>query len=397
MSRRLDPPRRARGFSLIEVAVMLVAIGLVSLVLVQFLATATTQRREAAGRDLLQRADDALLAFAMVNSRLPCPAAPGTGVEDCSIGQVGLLPYRTLGVPDAGARLIRYGVLRRPADRKLDADLARRLDRFDPMQVLGGGLATEFPLGNANGVDLCWALRTAESAPTDPAFLHVTRPDAPTTLAGHVAYAVALPPPGRAFGGRQATTSPAFDSPRRRSGPDHADRVLAVGLDQLWTRMRCGDTLAAASHAHFNAAAAVSVVHASLRDYRGQLAIALKLAEANVDSGAAAVLNGVAGTASAAGGTADTISEGLASTGIVAYRVALGVVATIGAVAVTATAGALVAASVEARDKAKEVHDCVDDNGNAIPGCIVDLIDDAAALEPAVLRNAQTADAVGLY
>ena len=388
---------RMRGFSLVELAVTLVAIGLVSLVLVQFLGTATLQRSEAAGRDLLQRADDALLAFAMVNSRLPCPAAPGTGVEDCALGQVGLLPYRTIGLPDAGARRIRYGVLRRPDDRKLDADLARAIDRFDPMQVLGGGLTTEFPLGNANGIDLCWALRTAQAAPTDAAFLHVTRPDAPTTLADHVAYAVALPAPGRSFGGRQATNAPAFDSPRRRANPDHADRVLAVGLDQLWTRMRCGETLATASHAHFNAAAAITVVHTALRDYRSQLAIALKLAEANVDSGAAAVLNGVAGTASAAGGTADTISEGLASTGIVAYRVALGVVATIAAVAVTATAGALVAASVEARDKAEEVHDCVDDGGNPIPGCIVELIDDARALEPVILQNAQTADAIGLY
>lgn len=396
MTRQTTTPRIARGFSLIELAVTLVAIGLVSLVLIQFLGTATLQRSEAAGRDLLQRADDALLAFAMVNSRLPCPAAPGTGVEDCGLGQVGLLPYRTLGLPDAGARRIRYGVLRRPADRKLDADLAQRLDRFDPLQVVGGVVGTELPVGNANGIDLCWALRTAQAAPDDAAFLHVTRPDAPASLASHVAYAVALPPPGGAFGGRQALVAPAFDSPRRRSAPEHADRVLAVGLDQLWSRMRCGETVASAGHAHFNAAAAVSVVHTALKDYKSQLAISKKLAEANVASGTAAIAGGLAGVASAAGGIADTVSEGLASKGIVSYRVALGAVATAAAIAVTVTAGFLVASAADSLRKATRVHDCVE-NGRPIPGCINDLIEDAAALEPLVLENAKAADAVGLY
>ncbi len=382
---RLPCRYRSSGVSLIELALVLVVLGLISVVLVQFLGVATQERREAAGRDLLQRADDALLAYAMIHSRLPCPAVGGSGVEDCTIGQVGMLPYRTLGLPDANARKMRYGVLRRPATRKLDADLARRLDRFDPLHVFGG-LGTEFALGNANGLDLCWALRSAQQSPADVAFLHVTQPNDSTRIADNVAYALALPAQGESFGGHQASATPAFESPKRRARADYRDRVLAVGLDQLWARMRCGDNLAAASHAHFNTAAAIAVMHQALRDYKSQLAIAEKLAEANVANGAAAVLAGAAGVANAAGGVADTVSEGLASKGIVGYRVALGVVGTAAAVAVTVTAVVLVATAGLALTAARAAHDDIDP-----------LIADAAILEPSVLEHARAADAIGMY
>jgi prepilin-type N-terminal cleavage/methylation domain-containing protein len=386
MNARKPHPHVQRGFSLVELAVVLVVLGLVSLLLVQFLGTASQERREAAGRDLLSRADDALLAFAMINSRLPCPASDGGGTEDCAGGQVGQLPYRTLGLPDANARAIRYGVLRRAASRKLDADLTQRLDRYDPMQVLGGGTATELPVGNANGLDLCWALRTAQQAPADTAYLHVTLPGAPTSIADNVAYALALPRAGEGFSGQQAGTAPSFDSPRRPSSAAYRDRVLAVGLDQLWTRMRCGDNVASAGHAHFNAAASVAVMHKALREYKEQLAISQKLAEANVANGAAAVLGGLAGIASAAGGVADTVSEGLASTGIVSYRIALGAVGTVAAIAVTVTAGVLVDEAAAAKDSADDAYRDVDP-----------LITTASALEPSVLEHARTADAAGLY
>lgn len=387
MSRQPAFPRRARGVSLVELAVALVAVGLMTLVLVQFLQVQTQERREAAGRDLLQRADDALLAFAMVNSRLPCPASTSSGVEDCTSTQVGLLPYRTLGLPDAGARRIRYGVLRRPgASPSVDAELTALVDRFAPMQVFGGGIATEMPLGNRNGLDLCWALRSAQAAPVDASYLHVTRADAPTGIADHVAYAVALPAPGESFSSHQAGTDPVFDSPRRPAAAGYRDRVLAVGLDQLWTRMRCGDHLASASHAHFNAAASIAITHAALLDYRSQLAISKQLADSNVLSGAAAVVSGAAGIASGAADVADTVSEGLASTGIVAYRVALAAVSTAAAIAVEITAVALV---VEADRAARAAARALD---NVQP-----LIDRAAALEPAVLEHAKAADAAGMY
>lgn len=379
---------RARGFSLIELAVVLVVLGLITLLLVRFLGTAAGEQRAATSRSLLGRADDALLAYAMVNSRLPCPASDASGVEDCGSGQIGRLPYKTLGLPDASARAIRYGVLRRTDDRRVDADLAVRRDRYDPLQVISSSeTAVELPLGNVNGLDLCWALRNAGNAALDADYLHVTSSRASSQIDTHVAYALALPGDGSGFSGHQQGSAPVFDSPKRAQGPDFHDRVLAVGLDQLWSRMRCGDNLAAAGHAHFNAAAAITLEHTALGDYKKQLAISVKLAEANVANGAAAVLSGASATAGAAGGIADTVAEGLLTMGAVAtYKVALAAAATAAAIAVTITAAVMVGYADTAKKAAEKAYKDVDP-----------LISRAADLEDSVREHAKTADSIGMY
>lgn len=379
---------RARGFSLIELAVVLVVLGLVTLLLARFLGTAASEQQASASRSLLNRADDALLAYAMVNSRLPCPASDASGVEDCGSGQVGRLPYKTLGLPDASARAIRYGVLRRAGDRRMDADLAVRRDRYDPLQVISGSeTGIELPLGNVNGLDLCWALRSAGNATLDANYLHVTSARAISQIDAHVAYALALPGGGTSFSGHQQGSAPAFDSPKRAQGPDFHDRVLAVDLDQLWGRMRCGDNLAAAGHAHFNAAAAITLQHTALGDYKKQLAISVKQAEANVANGAAAVLSGLSATAGAAGGIADTVAEGLLTMGAVAtYKVALAAIATGAAVAVTITAGVMVGFADTALKASEKAYKDVDP-----------LINRANVLEDSVREHAKTADSIGMY
>ncbi|MGY0558954.1 MULTISPECIES: hypothetical protein [unclassified Lysobacter] len=369
---------------------VLVVLGLVTVLLVQFLGTASRERHEVASADLLGRADDALLAFAMVNSRLPCPASDGSGEENCGSGQVGQLPYQTLGLPDANARRIRYGVLRRSAAlAEHDADLSKRSDRYFPLQVFGGKSAMvgkALPNPTINGLDMCWALRSAQNAPADAAFLHVTQPGAPADIAGNIAYALALPRGGDGFSGHQAGSTAAFDSPRRPSSPEYDDRVLAVGMDQLFSRMRCGDNLAAVGHAHFNAAASIAVMHTALIDYKSQLAVAEKMALANTLSGGAAIAGGISGVMGAGAGMADSISEGLASTGIVAYKVGLAAAAVAAAVAVTITAATMEGFAIAAHESAKDAHDDVDP-----------LISRAAVLNNEVLEHAKAADKAGMY
>lgn len=379
--------RRSRGFSLVELSAVLIALGLVSVLLARFLGTAQEQQREEIGRDLLQRADDALLAFAMVHSRLPCPDNGVDGNEDCSAGQVGRLPWRTIGLPDARARLVRYGVLRRPdlVTARFDADLGTIRDRFHPLVVVSSDTATLWPIGNSNGLDMCWALRNALEADDDPAFVHVVSPSTASGIT-HVAYAVALPRADHGFGGEQAAGGVAFDAPRRGTEAGYHDRVLAVGLDQLWARMHCGDNIAAAGFAHFNSAATIALMHKSMLDYKKELEVALKMAEANTLNAGAAVAGGVAGVADAAGGVADTVSEGLASTGVVGYRVAIAAVATAAAVGVTITAGVMLGYAISAEDSARQAYADIDPQ-----------IDAAEQLSTESRANAEEADALGLY
>lgn len=93
------------GFSLIELAIVLIIVSLLSGGLMM---TLLAQRENAAIAETqlrLSDARDALLGFAAANGRLPCPAAPSTtGVESppgggaCSNNWDGFLPAITLGI-----------------------------------------------------------------------------------------------------------------------------------------------------------------------------------------------------------------------------------------------------------------------------------------------------------
>jgi prepilin-type N-terminal cleavage/methylation domain-containing protein len=108
--------RQGRGFSLIEIAVVLVILSILLAVIAVPLATQVNQRKSAETRASLEIAQRALLGFAAANGRLPCPATDGTGGTNNSLGDeafatpannatdgvcarfVGLLPSVALGL-----------------------------------------------------------------------------------------------------------------------------------------------------------------------------------------------------------------------------------------------------------------------------------------------------------
>jgi len=339
------------GFSLIELAVVLVLLGIIGILLARWLGIASQERNQALQRTLLQRADDAVTGFAAIQFRLPCPDTNHDGREDCGNGTVGTLPYVTLGLPDARASRIRYGVLRRSGDSTtlagwdmaanrpvdtstvLDADLAVLRDRAMPLQVTlndpdfapqhevlpwdncahlttGSGDCSLNPQLHLNSMDFCQAIRNAALLPPSTQYVHTRREHDPGQIAGNVAYALAIIDPLQPA---HDASSPTFQSPRRpsggSSGDNYQDKVLAVGIDQLWTRMRCGDHYAPALYAHANMAVAAGLTTPAMYNHKKQLDIMVELGRAEQMNAAVAIIDASAELINTTSDTLDTIAE----------------------------------------------------------------------------------------
>jgi prepilin-type N-terminal cleavage/methylation domain-containing protein len=142
--------RAQRGFSLIELAVAVVVIALLLGSILVPLGTQVEQRKISDSRRALEEIREALIGFAIINGRLPCPdtdsdpAAAGYGLEEaaCSADPVteGYLPWKTLGVAEMDA----WGIRRTVAASPRIGDWRYRVDR---------NFAATFTLTTAFGAD----------------------------------------------------------------------------------------------------------------------------------------------------------------------------------------------------------------------------------------------------
>jgi type II secretory pathway pseudopilin PulG len=109
----LAPRRQEGGFTLTELAVVFAIIGFLMATAMYTLSAQTEQRNFEETRRRLEAARELLLAFAIVNGRLPCPATAASSGDEAPVGggtctapgpYGGWLPARTIGfqIVDAG-------------------------------------------------------------------------------------------------------------------------------------------------------------------------------------------------------------------------------------------------------------------------------------------------------
>jgi prepilin-type N-terminal cleavage/methylation domain-containing protein len=112
-------PNSQNGFTLLEMAVVMIIIGLLLGGMLVPLTAQMDQRNIADTQKALSEIKEALIGFALANGRLPCPADPtiatgsaGAGTERASCttaaNSTGVLPWAILGVNETDAWGHRY-------------------------------------------------------------------------------------------------------------------------------------------------------------------------------------------------------------------------------------------------------------------------------------------------
>ena len=94
--------RGGRGFTLVELTVVLTIVGFLLVTAMYTLSAQTEQRKLADTQRRLEEAKELLLTYAIVNKRLPCPGTTtgdeaGGGAAACTSNYGGFLPARAIG------------------------------------------------------------------------------------------------------------------------------------------------------------------------------------------------------------------------------------------------------------------------------------------------------------
>ena len=231
--------RRYQGFSMIEMAVALVVIGLLVSASGAYLGVFGSGDKFGANARLVSLSES-VIAFAGARNRLPCPDTAGAGYEagtPCPANvQVGWFPYLSMGLsqPPALERAI-YGVYRNPA---VAADLA---------VVTGPGFPATVP------VSLLTKLNAAAAQGASNNFVYLTGDGTAANGAencvgnntGNAAFVILVPGEDRNRDGQRVdginSTPPAaglcFSAPTRAWDTNFDDRTLAVSSYAVLARL----------------------------------------------------------------------------------------------------------------------------------------------------------------
>jgi prepilin-type N-terminal cleavage/methylation domain-containing protein len=189
-SSRCPSARAARGFTLIEVMVVIVILTVLLSGLALPLAAQLQMRRQEETQRLLADAREALLGFAAANGRLPCPATDASAGEEsfaeggdaangeCASFYDGYLPAAALGLSPLDAQGFARDAWGSPRNRIRYAVFAASVGGVTRPLTRSGGLrmATLPALGDApHYLFICSAGAAATASGCGPAANQLTR------------------------------------------------------------------------------------------------------------------------------------------------------------------------------------------------------------------------------
>ncbi|ALO45368.1 prepilin-type N-terminal cleavage/methylation domain-containing protein [Pseudohongiella spirulinae] len=158
---------RHRGFSLIEMAVVLMILGFLLSGLLVSLSQSTENTRRTDANAQLKRIEEALLGFAQANGRLPCPASHTSAGQEaivdvatgvCNVPTTvthGFVPAATLGLTGA---VNADGLLTDPWGNPYRYSVSNRIQGANRAFTSSVGMTALFaaaPLNNTNMLRVC--------------------------------------------------------------------------------------------------------------------------------------------------------------------------------------------------------------------------------------------------
>jgi prepilin-type N-terminal cleavage/methylation domain-containing protein len=173
--------RKHQGFTLIELAIVLVVVGIIISTVQSFYRDSIKTAEFVKIQSQLESINQALVTFALQNKRLPCADTDGNGYEasgagSCGTGvmnHTGAVPYKTLGMnqmadtqTQLSKRNIVYGVYRNG-----NATAANDADLTDNKERTGDLPGSQF---YKNNFDLIKALSNANTATKSNNFIYTT-------------------------------------------------------------------------------------------------------------------------------------------------------------------------------------------------------------------------------
>lgn len=263
-----------RGFSLLEMALVLTTLGFLMMMVPSLKDTVDTIQSVAPSEDAVQRGTDALAGFVVMNDRLPCPDTAGAGVENCAAGiKQGRFPWKTVGLaqPLQNARGfdLLYGVNRNGAV----ADLATKTSAYIPSFLNSPAAPTLYSV-NVNGLDFCENLRKSAKAAYVGTEISVKSMHDPASM---VNPAFLLADPGNTNADSAGTlfdgannSGLVWESPGLAKTLPYDDQVVTMSPYQLAARLDCPAIIARVSSAVRDANAAYDIkrTYDFLHDYR---------------------------------------------------------------------------------------------------------------------------------